>query len=67
MATDMSRHMTDLNEVKAICEQVPVGGKILPDDLPSEEREKRRQKVLELVVHASDISFLARPTEARRT
>jgi len=29
MATDMSRHMNDLNEMKAICEKIPEGGTIL--------------------------------------
>ena len=68
MATDMSRHMGDINELKAICEEISAGdGQLLPDQINAEEKEKRKKKVLELVVHASDISFLARPREARLT
>ena len=63
LATDMARHMNDLNELKAIMEVVPSGSELLPAGLDEEEREKRRTKMLELTLHASDISFLARPRE----
>ena len=66
-ATDMSRHMADLNELKTIMEEIPQGTPILADDLPFEQKEMRRGKFLELAVHASDISFLSRPMEAQRT
>lgn len=67
LATDMARHMTDLNEVRAICEEIAPGTPILPQDLPLEAKERRRSKLLELAVHASDISFLTRPSKARMT
>ena len=60
-STDMSRHVKDLNEVKALLEQIPEGTPILPLGLEEAEQENRKSKFLELVVHASDISFLSRP------
>ena len=66
LATDMTRHMDDLNKIKAITERIVDGQPILTDDLTAEEREERRSAVLELSVHSSDISFLARPFETQR-
>ena len=60
-ATDMARHMPDLKDVQAILEEIPAGTALLHDELDSEIKETRKSKFLELVVHASDISFLARP------
>ena len=66
LATDMSRHMDDLNNLKEITENMTSGEEILTPDLTKEERERRRTKCLELCVHASDISFLARPFGAQK-
>ena len=67
LATDMSRHDSDLNEMKAIMDSVPEGtNQILTDEMSEEEKEKRRQRVCELVVHASDIGFSARTFQARK-
>ena len=67
LATDMSRHDSDLNEMKAIMDSVPEGtNQILSDEMSEEEKEKRRQRVCELVVHASDIGFSARTFQARK-
>ena len=63
LATDMSGHMKDLSEMKDILESVPEGESLISDKLSEEDKEKRRAKVCELVVHASDISFLARTME----
>lgn len=65
-ATDMARHMNDLNEIKAMFEEIPEGSPILPEGLTETEIENRRQKLIELTVHASDISFLIRPAEAQK-
>lgn len=65
LATDMARHMADLNDLKALAEEIPTGTQILPAGLPIEEQERRRKKLLELTMHASDISFLARPRDAQ--
>ena len=62
----MARHVSDLNELKAITEGLPPGAPIIPTDLPYDEKERRRQKLLELAVHASDISFLSRPLEVQK-
>ncbi len=59
--------MNDLNSLKAMLEEIPEGGQILPANLTSEEKENRRSRVLELCVHASDISFLSRTLEASKT
>ena len=68
LATDMSRHMSDLNSLKAPMEKVnEEGGAILPQELSEEEKESRRSEILELIVHASDISFLSRTFEASKT
>lgn len=45
-------------------EDIPQGSPILPEGLSEAEIENRRQKLTELTVHASDISFLTRPLEA---
>ena len=63
LATDMARHMKDLTEMKDILESIPEGESLISDQMSEEEKEKRRAKVCELVVHASDISFLARTWE----
>ena len=63
LATDMSRHISDLNEMKDILESIPEGDSLISEELSEEEKEKRRAKVCELMVHASDISFLARTFE----
>ena len=42
-------------------EDIPAGTPILPESLDEVTHESRKTKFLELVVHASDISFLARP------
>ena len=60
LATDMSRHISDLSEMKDIMESIPEGASLISDEMSEEEKEKRRSKVCELIVHASDISFLAR-------
>ena len=60
----MARHMKDLNEIKGVIESIPEGEPLLPEGLDTEEHEKRKSCFLELVVHASDISFLSRPVEA---
>lgn len=65
LATDMARHMNDLNELKAIAEVVPSGTKLLPEGLDEDEKENRITKMLELTLHASDVSFLARPREVQ--
>ena len=65
LATDMARHMKDLNEIKLICEELDEGASILSNELPADEVENRRDKFLELVVHASDISFLSRPKKVQ--
>jgi len=57
----MSRHISDLNEVKALVESIPAGTPLIPEGLDKEHREKRKTKMLDLAIHASDISFLARP------
>lgn len=56
----MARHMDDLTEIRAITAEVPSGSQLLPPDFSAEQVEKRKTKLLELTVHASDISFLAR-------
>ena len=68
LATDMSRHMSDLNSLKTLMEKIGEGGgKVLPPALPDEEKESRRSEILELIVHAADISFLSRTMEATKT
>ena len=62
----MARHMSDINEIKTMLDEIPEGTPIISEDLPEEEKEKRKKRLLELTVHASDISFLARPQEAQR-
>jgi len=66
MATDMARHMTDLNEIKELIEQVPKGTAILPEGLADDERERRRTMMMCNTLHLADISFLARPFEAQQ-
>ena len=63
-ATDMARHMNDLNELKALVEAIPSGTPVLTPGLEIEEQERRRKKLLELTLHASDISNHARPRSA---
>ena len=64
LATDMAKHMGDLNEVKNILAEHVAGGKRLVDPEVMDEQAlvKRQQTFLDLAVHASDISFLARST-----
>ena len=64
LATDMSRHISDLSEMKDIMESIPEGASLISDEMSEEEKEKRRSKVCELIVHASDISFLARTMDS---
>lgn len=64
LATDMARHMNDLNDLKALVEEIPNSAPILPPGLEIEEQERRRKKLLELTLHASDVSNLARSREA---
>ena len=59
-ATDMGRHMNDLNELKALVESIPEEAPLMPSKLDEAEKDKRRTQMLELTMHASDISFLAR-------
>ena len=42
LATDMARHMADLNDLKALVEEIPSGEPVLPPGLPFEEQERRR-------------------------
>ena len=49
--------------MKDILESIPEGDSLISEELSEEEKEKRRAKVCELMVHASDISFLARTFE----
>ena len=66
LATDMARHMSDLNDLRALVEQQGSSENLLaPGVLDPGERERRRTKLLELTIHASDISNLARPREAQ--
>ena len=67
LATDMARHMADLNDLKALVEQNSDNPQqtLLSPALDPSERERRRTKLLELTIHASDISNLARPREAQ--
>jgi len=60
-ATDMVRHMSDLNELKALVESIPAGTPLIPEGLDEEHKEKRKTRMLDLAIHTSDISFLARP------
>ena len=46
-------------------EEIPEGTPILPDGLASEDVEKRRKGMIQLTLHASDISFLTRPWDAQ--
>ena len=60
----MAKHMEDINNLKLLMEEIPEGTPILPDGLESEEVEKRRKGMIQLTLHASDISFLTRPWDA---
>ena len=53
--------------MKDILESIPEGDSLISEELSEEEKEKRRAKVCELMVHASDISFLARTFENQKT
>lgn len=55
--------MNDLNELKALVEEIPAGTQVMPPGIDIIEQERRKTKLLELTMHASDISFLARPRE----
>ena len=66
LASDIAKHDTLINEVKNILDSIPDGDTIISDDLSEEEKERRKSKVCELVVHASDISVMARSTGAQK-
>ena len=65
LATDMARHMTDLNEIKEFIAGLKEGDSLIEQtDMDTENREqiveKNKQRFLDLAVHASDVSFLCR-------
>ena len=41
-ATDMGRHMNDLNELKALVESIPEGADLMPTKLDEAEKDHRR-------------------------
>ena len=57
----MGRHMKDLGELKTLIEGLPETGIMFTNDLEESVKKTRKRKMLELTVHASDISWLARP------
>jgi len=67
-ATDMAKHMSIINDIKTIVE-VPAAAaafELLPEGLQEAQKKLRTKLALELVVHASDLSFLGRPTEVQK-
>ena len=66
LATDNAKHEDLKNETKAILDSIPAGAPIISDDLSEEEKERRKSKVCELVVHASDISYMTRTTGVQK-
>lgn len=65
-ATDMAKHIEDIKNLKALIEEIPAGAPILTDGLSPDDVEKRRKGLLQLTLHASDISFLTRPWHAQK-
>ena len=61
----MAKHMEDIKNLKALMEEIPEGSPILPDGLNQNDTERRRKGMIQLTLHASDISFLTRPWEAQ--
>ena len=66
-ATDMARHMNDLNELKAMLAECEDASSMLTSEADDNTKETRKRKMLELTVHASDISWLSRPMETQKT
>ena len=60
----MAKHMDDIKSLQALIEEIPAGTPIIHDNLSQAEVEKRRKGMMQLTLHASDISFLTRPFEA---
>ena len=42
----MAKHMEDINNLKALMEEIPEGSQILPDGLSPEDVEKRRKGMI---------------------
>lgn len=71
LATDMSRHFKDLTSIKALMTQKGVTeGKnqsLLIDRESATKEFDSKQKLIELVVHASDVSTQVRPFKTALT
>ena len=63
----MAKHMDDINNLNVLLAEIPAGTPILPDGLSDVDCERRRKEIIQLTLHASDISFLMRPWETQKT
>ena len=71
LATDMSKHMTDLIKLKNFINGLKDGQSILDTEeidsvTPEEQVFQNQQRFLDSIVHACDISFLARTVSAQQ-
>ena len=60
----MAAHMDDIQSLQALIAEIPEGTPALPEGMSEVEKESRRKSLIQLTLHASDISFLTRPWEA---
>ena len=56
--------MDDIQSLQALIAEIPEGTPALPEGMSEVEKESRRKSLIQLTLHASDISFLTRPWEA---
>ena len=70
LATDMARHMTDINNFKSLIQEKKIengvnAASLIDKSTPAKEFDTKQQ-LLEMIVHAADISTQTRPFDCAR-
>ena len=67
LSTDMSKHNDVLKNVQEMMLQIRSDQhELVTDDMSADEVQERKEQLLHLVVHSSDISFLTRPMHVQQ-